>query len=225
VSAVSTYGSRVADLAELSALARAFDATLVADVTHDLGAMGQSGRGVMEIEGCLGRVDVVLGSLGKCFGAPGGFVAFDDPDLGRRMRQRARRGAGLSRVNTAAILAGLALIDSPEGRRRRLRLHGCTLRLRNHFFADGIAAMGQASPIVPVALTALTATEQAALLQSAGPIVPLVTTPLVSPRLPRWRILLNADHGTADIDDLAELVRDVTRTFGRLRSHGLGARV
>ena len=227
--AVSAYGSRVADLAELTALARQYGAILVADVTHDLGSMAPNGGGVTEIQSCLGRVDILLGSLGKTFGAPGGFAAFRDPDL----KAALPRGhtTPLSPVNAAAILAALDLVAGPEGQRRRRNLHGLSLRLRNHLMADGIRLLGKASPFVPILLPPLTALPRTTLLESAGPRVPLLQAPCVPLHAPRWRIQLTAAHSPADIDDLAELIRDVSRTFDRqparnrarpaVSSHGL----
>jgi 7-keto-8-aminopelargonate synthetase-like enzyme len=212
VSAVSAHSSKIAELAELAALARATGALLVVDVSHDLGAMGPDGGGVMEIQGCLGRADIVLGSLGKCFGADGGFAAFRDPDFVAMARLQARP---LDPVSANALLAGAEIAFSPEGRRRRRNLHGVALRLRNHLMADGARLMGQASPLVPVLLPPQTALPRTALLTSAGPQVTLLLAPNVPLHAPRWRIELNAHHGLADIDDLAELIRDVARAFDR----------
>jgi glycine C-acetyltransferase len=218
VPSISAHRSAMYDLAELSALCRTHGAGLIVDVTHDLGAMGQSGTGVMEIQNCLGRPDVVVGSFAKCFGASGGFAAMHDPTLKDRLRNGRPgqwRTAALSAVNAAVILAAFDLIDSTEGRRRRRRLHGSTLRLRNHLMADGLRVMGQPSPLVPVRLSATSAQLATQLLQSAGPRVTLLQAPLVAAHAPRWRIQLSSDHGAADIDDLAELIRDVTRTVER----------
>ncbi|MGL4235181.1 aminotransferase class I/II-fold pyridoxal phosphate-dependent enzyme [Tabrizicola sp.] len=215
VSAISAHGSKIADLAELASLARTHGALLIADVTHDLGAMGQTGRGVMEIQGCLGRVDVVLGSFAKSFGAPGGFAAFRIPSHYDLLHLGQWRPAPLSPVNASTILAAFDIVDSPEGRRRRRILHGNALRLRNHLMADGIRAMGHPSPFVLVRLPLLTALPRTALLESAGPAVRLLQAPAVPTHAPRWRIQLTAEHGPADIDDLAELIRDVMRAFDR----------
>lgn len=212
VPAVSAHGSKLADLAELSLLARLHNALLIVDVSHDLGAMGQDGGGVMEIQGCLGRIDVVVGSLAKCFGADGGFAAFRDPDLGADIR---RDASPLAPPNASAILAATEIAFGPEGRRRRRNLHGISLRLRNHLMADGARIMGTASPLVPILLPAKTALPRTALLESAGPRVTLLQAPIVPLHAPRWRIQLNAMHGPADIDDLAELIRDVSRAFDR----------
>jgi glycine C-acetyltransferase len=205
----------MADLAELSALARQYNALLVVDVTHDLGAVGPLGKGVAEIHACLGRVDVLLGSLAKTLGASGGFAAFHDPGLKTALSQDPPHTTALSPVNAAAILAALEIVTAPEGQRRRRNLHGLSLRLRNHLMADGIRPMGKASPFVAILLPPLTALPRTALLESAGPRVPLLQAPTVPLHAPRWRVQLTSDHSPADIDDLAELIRDVTRVFGR----------
>ena len=218
VPALSAHGSVMSDTSELSALCREHGAGLIVDVAHDLGSMGQGGGGVLEIQNCLGRPDVVVGSFAKCFGAAGGFAAFQDPTLTDRLRSGRPgqwRTAALSPVNAAAILAAFDLIDSAEGRRRRRRLHGTTLRLRNHLIADGLRVMGQPSPLVPVRLPPKSAQLATRLLHSAGPRVTLLQAPLVASLAPRWRIQLSSDHAAADIDHLAELIRDVTRAVDR----------
>jgi glycine C-acetyltransferase len=212
---ISAFGSKMADIVELVALARHYNAILIADVTHDLGAMGQTGGGVLEIQGVTGRPDVIVGSFGKCFGAGGGFAALRDPALATVLRSGQWRTAALSPVNAVVIDAAFGLIGEAEGWRRRRHLHGNSLRLRNHLMADGLRVMGHASHLVPLRLPYATAVARTALLQSAGPLVTLLRAPTVAAHAPRWRIQLNADHSAADIDDLAELIRDVTRAFDR----------
>jgi glycine C-acetyltransferase len=220
VPAISAHTSVIADLAGLVDLCRDHDATLIVDVTHDLGAVAPGGGGMLEVHGCLGRVGIVIGSFAKCFGAAGGFAAFHDPGLKRALRlshHGQRQTAALSAVNAATILAAFDIIDSPQGRTRRLRLQSAALRLRNHLMADGLRVMGQPSPLVPVRLPLMTALPRTALLESAGARVTLLMTPAVASQAPRWRLQLMADHSAADIDDLADLIRDVTRVFDRQR--------
>lgn len=220
VPAVSSQESVLADLAGLVDLCRDYGATLIVDVTHDLGSMAQGGGGLLEIQGCLGRAGIVIGSFAKCFGATGGFAAFADPGLKRALRlshHGQRQSAALSPVNAAIILAAFDIIDSAQGRTRRRRLHSSALRLRNHLMADGIRVMGQPSPLVPIRLPLLTALPRTALLESAGALVTLLMAPAVATHAPRWRLQLMADHTAADIDDIADLIRDVTRVFDRQR--------
>jgi Aminotransferase class I and II len=55
------------DLAALQALCHEFNATLVVDVAHDLGCLGEDGRGHIGMQNMLGKVDVVMGSFSKTF--------------------------------------------------------------------------------------------------------------------------------------------------------------
>lgn len=212
VPAVSETASKIWDLAELSELSRTYGALLVVDTSHDFGAMGQDGGGVMEIQGCLGRADIVLGTLANCFGAPGGFAAFRDPDLLAALRHVAQP---LSPGHARTIFAATDIAFSAEGDHRRRLLHRMSLRLRNHLMADGAWVMGKASPFVPILLPANSARHRAALLESAGPRVRLLEAPTVPRHAPRWKVELSALHSPADIDDLAELIRDVSRAFDR----------
>ena len=63
------------DIAALQALAHEFGATLVVDVAHDLGCLGEDGRGHIGMQQMIGKVDVVMGSFSKTFASNGGFVA------------------------------------------------------------------------------------------------------------------------------------------------------
>jgi 7-keto-8-aminopelargonate synthetase-like enzyme len=213
VPAVSAYGSRVSDLGDLCDLARQHGALLVVDVSQDFGTMGLNGGGMLELQNCLGRADVVVGRFSRCFGMPGGFAAFRDPAL----RQATHRAPRLSSGAAGALLATAANLFSTPGRALRRNLLGVSLRLRNHLMADGARILGSASPFVPVLLPALTALPRTALLESAGPRVTLLMPPTVPQQAPRWRIELGARHSLSDIDDLAELIRDVSRAFDRQR--------
>ena len=82
-------------------------------------------------------------------------------------------------------------------------------------FPESLPVSGKRDEIMP----ALTALPRTALLESAGPRVSLLQAPTVPLHAPRWRIQLTADHSPADIDDLAELIRDVTRAFDRRFVH------
>lgn len=151
---------------------------------------------------------------GELLWGGGGSAAFRDPGFGPGIRRDARP---LSAGNAGTILAAAEVAFGVEGRRLRRNLQGVSLRLRNHLMADGARVIGGAAPLVPVLLPAKTALPRTALLESAGPRVTLLQAPVVSFHAPRWRIGLNAGHGPADIDDLADLIRDVNRAFDRSR--------
>lgn len=209
--AVSAFGSRISDLVELCALARQHAAIMIVDVSQDFAVMGARGGGQLEIQNCLGRVDVVLGCFSRCFGLAGGFAAFRDPSL----RQATHQAPPLSPTAASTVLAATDIAFGLHASTLRRTLQGLSLRLRNRLIGDGARVLGSASPFVPVLLPALTALPRTALLESAGPRVTLLMPPDVPMLAPRWRIELNARHTLSDIDDLAELIRDVSRAFDR----------
>ena len=67
----------VAPLADIVELARRYDARVLVDEAHALGALGPGGRGAVAEAGLEGEVDVITGTLGKALGSYGGFVACD----------------------------------------------------------------------------------------------------------------------------------------------------
>lgn len=213
--AIARLTSVAADLADFCTLCAAHGAILVVDASQDLGMIGQAGQGLAEVQGCLAGIDVILGDMAGTFAVPGGFAAFRDPALADRVRAHPLRALPLAPAFAAMTLAALALVASPEGARRRRLLHGNALRLRNHLMADGLRVLGHPSPVVPVLLPPRKAEAHSALLRSAGVTVPLLQAPMVAGHAPRWHVRLNAGHRPADIDDLADLMRDVIRAVGR----------
>ena len=64
----------VADLPALVELCREYRALLLVDEAHATGLLGRSGAGLAELQGVLGKVHVVMGTLGKALGSFGAFV-------------------------------------------------------------------------------------------------------------------------------------------------------
>mgnify|MGYP001794697204 CR=1 FL=1 len=66
----------IVKLPEIIALKKKYKAYLYLDEAHSIGALGQTGRGVVEYHGCNPRdVDIMMGTFTKSFGAAGGYIA------------------------------------------------------------------------------------------------------------------------------------------------------
>jgi len=142
----------LAPIAELAAVAVEHDATLIVDDSHGIGVIGESGRGVLERFGVLGRPEIVLtGTLGKALGgAAGGFVAGGEP-LCEVLEQRSRvqlfsNGLPPSVACGARRAVGL-LAEGPElvG-----RLSANTALMREGLAAAGLEPLEGESAIVPI---------------------------------------------------------------------------
>ena len=66
----------VVKLPEVIALKKKYKAYLYLDEAHSIGALGKSGKGVVEYYGCNpADVDILMGTFTKSFGAAGGYLA------------------------------------------------------------------------------------------------------------------------------------------------------
>ena len=143
------------DLAALHALAQEFQALLVVDVAHDLGAMGPGGQGQIGLQGLHGQIDVVIGAFSKSFASNGGFVAGRSRALKEYLRYFAATATfsnALSPLQIAVIHQSLKIVRSIEGEWRREQLMQAVQALRQALTNEGLTVLGQTSPIVPVLL-------------------------------------------------------------------------
>lgn len=202
-----------APLRDLASLTSEHDATFVVDEAHALGVLGPSGRGLCQAVGIV--PDVLIGTLGKAFGAFGGFVAGADI-LRRHLINRSRTfiyTTALPAPVAAAAAAGVSLALSPEGDRRRavlaariraLRAALARLPLPHPLPADDHPA----GPILPIVV----GPDQAALalarrLADQGFFVPAVRPPTVPEGTARLRVTLSAAHTEADIFAFVDALR------------------
>ena len=80
----------VAPIDKILELAEKYDAMVMIDESHSAGVVGKSGRGVTEQYNCMGKAEVITGTLGKAFGgAIGGFTT-GRKEIIEMLRQRSR---------------------------------------------------------------------------------------------------------------------------------------
>lgn len=201
--------SDIPDIAALQALCRRYDATLLVDCAHDLGARGERGLGILGSQGMVGKVDILMGSFSKTFASPGGFVACNDPGLKFALRSSCGPSTftnAMTPIQAAVIDAALSIVDSQEGDARRARLLANTMQLRDGLAAEGFSVMGQPSAIVPVILgNASISRLMTKYAAEEGGIVNLVEFPAVARNACRWRMQVMADHMENHIRSVIEI--------------------
>lgn len=201
--------STVPDLRVLQETCRAWHATLLVDVAHDLGALGDGGLGFLGDQGVLGEIDVVMGSFSKTFASNGGFVASNARGIRQALNVAANPllfSNALSPVQAQVALAALDIVRSPEGAQRRRRLMDNVQRLRLGLQARDFVVLGHPSAIVPTVLgdTGIARRMTCAAL-NGGALVNLIEHPAVSRRNSRWRLQVMADHSPSQIDRLIDI--------------------
>ena len=191
----------LAPLAELSTLARRYDAWLMSDDAHGLGVVG-GGRGSAAAAGDV-HVPLQMGTLSKAIGGYGGYLCASKQVI-ELMHNRARTliySTGLPPASLAAAIAALDLIEgTPEFAAVPVRKAQSFTRLTNLPEAQ--------TPIVPVMIGAEEAALAASqLLAAEGFYAAAIRPPSVPPGTSRLRLTFSVEHPDAEIERLAALVR------------------
>jgi len=182
-----------APLADLTALARQFDAWLMVDDAHDLDFAAAA------------RADVPLriGTLSKAIGAYGGYICASQPVIDL-IRNRARTLIYSTGLPPAVVAAAIAALDLIEREPERLALPVAKARA---FTRDASLPAAQ-SAIVPVVIgEAEAALAASRLLEAEGFLAVAIRPPTVPEGTARLRLSFSAAHPDAEVARLAGIVR------------------
>ena len=204
--ALFSMDSDTPDIAAMQDLAREYNAKLMVDVAHDLGNIGEDGRGHVGLQKMLGKVDIVMGSFSKTFASNGGFVSINSPAVREYLRYFGSAGTfsnALSPVQSAIVLKAFDIVKSEEGRSLRASLMKNILYLREELLRLGLEVIGNPSAIVSAkvgeeALARLVSQK----LPALGVVANLVEFPAVAKGSARFRLQVMANHSKQNIEDL-----------------------
>ena len=192
----------IAPLGDLAALAAKHGAALVVDEAHAIGALGPGGRGLCQAAGVM--PDVLIGTLGKAFGAAGGFAA-GSATLRKYLVNRSRTLIFTTAPPppvAAAALAALEIIRGNDGNARRDSLASRVLQFQSRLPSK--AGRLPLSPIFPIILGPdRAAVDASRALRATGFFVQPIRPPTVPDGTARLRITLSANHSSNDVDALA----------------------
>jgi 8-amino-7-oxononanoate synthase len=193
----------LADLHEIGALAKKFDALLYVDEAHATGVFGSRGFGVCE--NFSEDVDVAMGTFGKALGGFGSYLAL--PKTLREFLVNRCGGLIYSTGVPPAVLGamGAALDLVPAMNAERAALLASAEGLRTKLRGAGFDCGASASQIVPVLIGGERDTlDLASKLEARGFLVAAIRPPTVPPGTSRLRISLSAAHRAEDVAALAD---------------------
>ena len=199
-----------APLRELAELKGRFDAQLLIDEAHATGVLGEGGRGLAELLGVEGQVDVTVGTLSKALGSLGGFVAGPSV-LAETLRNRGRAYIYTTAPPPALCAGAIAALDIVQREpQRRRRLLAMAADLRRGLQAAGFDTGLSQSQIIPVMLgSPQRATTVSHALFEAGFLIPAIRPPTVPPNTSRLRISLSSSHEEGDVARLVGAIKAV----------------
>lgn len=207
----------LANLPEITRLAKEYDAVVMVDDCHATGFMGPHGAGTPDHFGV--DVDILTGTLGKALGgALGGYIAGPQPVIDL-LRQRARPYLFSNALPPSIVAAGLEAI--------RLVEEGAGLRTKlfenARYWRDGLSKLGfklldGEHPIIPVMLgDAPLAQKMAAGLFDEGVHVSGFFFPVVPHGKARIRTQMSAALTTKQLDRALAAFGKVGRELGVIK--------
>jgi 8-amino-7-oxononanoate synthase len=200
----------IANLIEITKLAKKYDALLFVDDSHAVGVLGPNGEGVSHLLGVEKDVDVLMGSFTKGFGSIGGFVAANKK-ITDYLRITSRSYIFSDPIPPAIIyglFSTLKLIIQGEDLRKKVSDNAD--RLRNGLRQAGFTILGDKTPIIPLLIgDEKKVIEFADKLAESKILGACVRRPVVLEGKERIRFSVMASHSYDQIDTLLNICFDI----------------
>ncbi len=180
----------------------------IADDSHGVGAYGEKGLGTEAITG--GKMDILIGTLGKAFGVNGGYVVSSLAVL-RYLKETAPMyiySNPITNSECAAVLKVLDILQSDEGEKRLKHLSEMTARFEKGLVDNGMETIPGPHPVTPLMVRDTEKTSRIVEhLKQNGVLATGLNFPVVPKGDEEIRFQINGDHTAADIDYVIDLLK------------------
>ena len=192
----------IAPMARICDLAEKHRAIVMMDDSHAVGFLGKRGRGTHEHAGCMGRVDIITGTLGKALGGASGGYTSGKKELIEVLRQHSRPYLFSNSLPPPLVAGALEVLRIlSESTELRDRLMDNAAYWRKGLTELGFTLQPGEHPIVPVMLgDAVLAQKFAARLLELGVYAVGFFYPVVPKEKARIRTQMNAALTREDLD-------------------------
>ena len=209
----------IAQLDKIVELAEKYEALVMTDECHSTGFLGKTGRGVHELKGVMGKVDIITGTLGKALGGASGGFTSGKKEIIDLLRQRSRPylfSNTLAPSITGASIAVFDLLSQTTELRDTLEVN--TTYFREKITAAGFDIKPGTHPIVPIMLyDAVVSQKMAEKLLEKGIYVIGFYYPVVAKGQARIRVQISAAHTRAHLDKAIQAFTEVGKEFGVIK--------
>ena len=209
----------IAPLDEITRLAQKYNALVHIDECHATGFLGATGRGSAEVKGCLDKIDIITGTLGKAMGgALGGFTT-GKREVIEMLRQRSRPYLFSNSLPPLVVAAGIKAFDmlSSAGELRETLVTN-TKYFRERMTAAGFDIKPGVHPISPVMLyDAPLAQKFASRLLEEGIYAIGFFFPVVPKGQARIRTQISAAHTREHLDRCIDAFTRIGRELGVIK--------
>jgi glycine C-acetyltransferase len=209
----------IAQLDKIVELAEKYEALVMTDECHSTGFLGKTGRGVHELKGVMGKVDIITGTLGKALGGASGGFTSGKKEIIDLLRQRSRPylfSNTLAPSITGASIAVFDLLSQTTALRDTLEAN--TTYFREKITAAGFDIKPGTHPIIPIMLyDAVVSQKMAEKLLEKGIYVIGFYYPVVAKGQARIRVQISAAHTRAHLDQAIQAFIEVGKELGVIK--------
>jgi glycine C-acetyltransferase len=209
----------IAQLDKIVELAEKYEALVMTDECHSTGFLGKTGRGVHELKGVMGKVDIITGTLGKALGGASGGFTSGKKEIIDLLRQRSRPYLFSNTLAPSITGASIAVFDLlSQTTELRDTLEANTTYFREKITAAGFDIKPGTHPIVPIMLyDAVVSQKMAEKLLEKGIYVIGFYYPVVAKGQARIRVQISAAHTRAHLDKAIQAFTEVGRELGVIK--------
>jgi len=209
----------IAQLDKIVALAEKYEALVMTDECHSTGFLGKTGRGVHELKGVMGKVDIITGTLGKALGGASGGFTSGKKEIIELLRQRSRPYLFSNTLAPSITGASIAVFDLlSQTTELRDKLEANTKYFREKITAAGFDIKPGTHPIIPIMLyDAVISQKMAEKLLEKGIYVIGFYYPVVAKGQARIRVQISAAHTTQQLDKAIHAFVEVGKELGVIK--------
>jgi glycine C-acetyltransferase len=209
----------IAQLDKIVELAEKYEALVMTDECHSTGFLGKTGRGVHELKGVMGKVDIITGTLGKALGGASGGFTSGKKEIIDLLRQRSRPYLFSNTLAPSITGASIAVFDLlSQTTELRDTLEANTTYFREKITAAGFDIKPGTHPIVPIMLyDAVVSQKMAEKLLEKGIYVVGFYYPVVAKGQARIRVQISAAHTRAHLDQAIQAFIEVGKELGVIK--------
>jgi glycine C-acetyltransferase len=210
----------IAQLDKIVELAEKYEALVMTDECHSTGFLGKTGRGVHELKGVMGKVDIITGTLGKALGGASGGFTSGRKEIIDLLRQRSRPYLFSNTLAPSITGASIAVFDLlSQTTELRDQLESNTQYFREKITEAGFDIKPGTHPIVPIMLyDAVVSQTMAEKLLEKGIYVIGFYYPVVAKGQARIRVQISAAHTRAHLDKAIQAFTEVGKELGVIKT-------
>ena len=215
IDAVYSMDGDIANLPEISRLAKKYNAKLMVDEAHSIGVIGKTGHGIEEHFGLENSIDIYMGTLSKTIPAIGGYLA-GDKDLISFLKLSSRPFIFSASLPPVAVITAKTCFEVIE------REPELTMQLQKNMkqFREGLQEMGYDTGNSETAIVPIMVGDEERTLQLCKKVNDegVFICPILFPAVPRGtnrlRAHVLATHTSEDIEKTLHIFKKAGKSLG-----------